>query len=155
PLAGRDVRGAPPRAARVARAGRARPRARARAVRATVTMRVDAHDYASDALLRDGSSIHLRAIRPADKERLQAHFAHLGLESVRFRFLGMKKELTPGELAYFTELDFSRHVGLAATRGVGAEEEFIGVGRYICGEDDARTAEFALAVVDGWQGRGV
>jgi acetyl coenzyme A synthetase (ADP forming)-like protein len=111
--------------------------------------------YAADALLRDGTSIHLRAIRPDDKERLQAHFHGLGFDSVRFRFLGAKKDLTPQELRYFTELDFSRHVGLVATRRHDGAEEFIGVGRYICAEEDARRAEFALAVVDAWQGRGV
>jgi acetyl coenzyme A synthetase (ADP forming)-like protein len=119
-------------------------------------MNVDVHDYAADALLRDGSSIRLRAIRAADKERLSAHFHHLGLESVRFRFLGMKKDLTPAELRYFTELDFADHVGLAATRVQGGEEEFIGVGRYIRNAaGDGRSAEFALAVTDEWQGHGV
>jgi acetate---CoA ligase (ADP-forming) len=111
--------------------------------------------YAADALVRDGSSIHIRAIRADDKERLQAHFHGLGFDSVRFRFLGAKKELTPADLRYFTELDFSRHVGLVALRRHDEGEEFIGVGRYICAEDDRRRAEFALAVIDSWQGRGV
>jgi len=111
--------------------------------------------YAADALLRDGGSIHVRAIRADDKARLQAHFHGLGFDSVRFRFLGGKKDLTPADLRYFTELDFSRHVGLVALRRQDGEEEFIGVGRYIRAEDDPRRAEFALAVVDAWQGRGV
>jgi len=104
--------------------------------------------YAADALLRDGGSIHIRAIRADDKERLQAHFHGLGFDSVRFRFLGGKKDLTPADLRYFTELDFSQHVGLVALRRQDGAEEFIGVGRYICAEDDHRRAEFALAVVD-------
>jgi len=111
--------------------------------------------YETDALLRDGSSIHIRAIRADDKDRLQEHFHALGFDSVRFRFLGAKKDLTPAELRYFTELDFSRHVGLVAVRQHDGEEQFIGVGRYICAENDHRRAEFALAVVDAWQGRGV
>jgi acetyl coenzyme A synthetase (ADP forming)-like protein len=114
-------------------------------------------DYAADALLRDGSSVRIRAIRPDDKERLRAHFQGLGPESQRFRFLGAKKELTPSDLRYFTEMDFVSHVGLVAARRHGESEEFIGVGRYICGEDPSapRAAEFALAVTDPWQGRGV
>jgi len=111
--------------------------------------------YAADALLRDGGSIHIRAIRADDKERLQAHFHGLGFDSVRFRFLGGKKDLTPADLRYFTELDFSQHVGLVALRRQDGAEEFIGVGRYICAEGEHRRAEFALAVVDAWQGRGV
>jgi acetyl coenzyme A synthetase (ADP forming)-like protein len=114
-------------------------------------------DYTADALLRDGTSVRIRAIRPDDKERLRAHFQGLGPESQRFRFLGAKKELTPADLRYFTELDFVRHVGLVVTRRRGTGEEFIGVGRYICDGDDPvrKAAEFALAVTDPWQGHGV
>jgi hypothetical protein len=42
--------------------------------------------YATDALLRDGSSIHIRAIRPDDKQRLLALFERLSSRSVYFRF---------------------------------------------------------------------
>jgi acetyl coenzyme A synthetase (ADP forming)-like protein len=66
--------------------------------------------------------------------------------------------LTEAELRYFTELDFERHVGLAAVRGSGADEEFLGVARYIRREGQgagAHRAEFAVAVADAEQGRGV
>ena len=56
----------------------------------------------------------------------------LGFDSVRFRFLGAKKDLTPAELRYFTELDFSGHVGLVAVRRHDVEEEFIGLLTRLC-----------------------
>src|SRR5262249_54965361 len=52
-----------------------------------------------------------------------------------------------------TELDFREHVGLAATLGSGADERFIGVGRYI--RSDPNHAEVAFAVLDEHQGRGI
>jgi acetyl coenzyme A synthetase (ADP forming)-like protein len=113
--------------------------------------------YASDVLLRDGSSLHLRAIQPGDKERLRDHFQRLGPESVRQRFFGMKKELTPEDLRYFTELDFEEHVGLVGTHRDAGGERFVVVGRYFRlepAEDGIERAEFALAVADEWQGRG-
>jgi acetate---CoA ligase (ADP-forming) len=114
--------------------------------------------YAAPALLRDGSSISIRAIRPDDKERLQRHFAALGRESRYFRFFGFKKELSEQELRFFTEPDFVGHVGLVAVRLLHGEEEIVGVARYTpCEEGKAapHRAEFAVAVADAWQGRGV
>jgi acetyltransferase len=70
----------------------------------------------------------------------------------------MKKELSPDEVRYFTEPDFRRHVGLVALRLEHGREEIVGVARYTpcqASPGDARKAEFAVAVADAWQGRGV
>ena len=107
--------------------------------------------YAADVLLRDGASLHVRAIQPDDKDRLRDHFHRLGPESVRQRFFGMKKELTPEDLRYFTELDFKEHVGLVGTHRDASGERFVVVGRYFRLEpaaDGIERAEFALAVAD-------
>src|SRR5712691_9162830 len=117
----------------------------------------DPRHYAVDALLKDGGSIHVRAIRPDDKARLVEHFKGLSPRSVYFRFFGIKRQLTDDELARFTELDFARHVALVATLRTEENERIIGVGRYIVPED-ARAphrAEVAFAVSDEHQGRGV
>lgn len=112
--------------------------------------------YAVDGLLRDGHSIRIRAIRPGDKDRLMGLFRRQGPETIHYRFFGAKATLTDAELGYFTELDFDRHVALAAVRGTGDDEEFLGVARYVRGEGArAGTAEFAVAVADADQGRGV
>ena len=113
--------------------------------------------YAADVLLRDGASLHVRAIQPDDKDRLRDHFQRLGPESVRQRFFGMKKDLTPEDLRYFTELDFEEHVGLVGTHRDASGERFVVVGRYFRlapAEDGIERAEFALAVADEWQGLG-
>src|ERR671931_1468350 len=94
-------------------------------------MRVTApHHYATDALLRDGGSVHIRAIRPDDKQRLLALFERLSSRSVYFRFFQTKQRLTDEELRYFTELDFTWDAALVATLQEGQEERIIGVGRY-------------------------
>jgi GNAT superfamily N-acetyltransferase len=114
--------------------------------------------YAADGLLRDGRSIRVRALRPDDKGRLLALFRRQSPESIHYRFFGAKSTLNAAELRYFTELDFQNHVGLAAVRGSAAEEEFLGVARYIRCDDGVTggpRAEFAVAVADAEQGRGV
>jgi acetyl coenzyme A synthetase (ADP forming)-like protein len=114
----------------------------------------DPHHYEADEILRDGGSIHVRAIRPDDKQRLLRHFQRLGQRSVYFRFFGAKKRLTDEELKRLTEPDFVNHVGLVATLREGEEEHIIGVGRFIRYEA-AHRAEVAFAVADEYQGRGI
>src|SRR5262245_61276552 len=116
------------------------------------------HRYATDALLRDGGSIHIRAIRPDDKQRLLAFFERLSIRSVYFRFFQTKQRLTDEELRYFTELDFTRDVALVATLLEGQEGDLIGVGRYFRIHADGQPtthAEVAFTVADAYQGRGM
>jgi membrane protein DedA with SNARE-associated domain len=75
----------------------------------------DPRHYAIEEVLRDGGSIHVRAICPDDRERLLAHFHRLSARSVYFRFFGAKRRLTDAELDRFTRLDFVHDVGLVAT----------------------------------------
>src|SRR5271167_2262007 len=95
----------------------------------------DAPKYCVDATTLDGTAIRIRAIRPDDKESLHEHFRGLSEKSVYFRFMGIRRDLSPEDLKRLTELDFRNHVGLAATLTENGRERFIGVGRYICGAD--------------------
>ena len=110
-----------------------------------------------DEKLPDGGIIHIRLIRPDDKKRLVDGFHHLSKNSIYFRFLGSKKELTESDLVYFTEIDYEKHIALAVTIPDNGDEEIIAVGRYIESEqrDSVRSAEVALAVVDSHQNRGI
>ena len=114
----------------------------------------EAAAYSADALLRDGTSVRVRAIQPDDKERLRNHFRGLSPKSIYNRFFGMKKELTAGDLHYFTEMDFGHHVGLAVVRRVAGAEQFLGVARFIQRSPDG-PGELGMAVVDAAQGLGV
>ena len=90
-------------------------------------MRGEAAAFAVDRVLRDGGSIHVRAIRPDDKPRLLDHFGRLSARSVYFRFFRVKTRLTDDELRQFTELDFRDRVALVATLRNGADEQIVGV----------------------------
>ncbi|HSP98825.1 MAG TPA: GNAT family N-acetyltransferase, partial [Candidatus Dormibacteraeota bacterium] len=118
----------------------------------------DAAGFAADRVLRDGGSIHIRAIRADDKARLLDHFARLSAQSVYFRFFRVKKRLTDDELRQFTELDFRRQVGLVATLRSDGDEQIIAVGRYAeldVAPGQPRRAEVAFAVADDHQRRGI
>jgi acetyl coenzyme A synthetase (ADP forming)-like protein len=121
-------------------------------------LNADARQYAADAILRDGGSIHIRAIRPNDKRRLVEHFSRVSPESIYFRFFGMKKQLTEKDLKRFTELDFVGDVVLVATLRHNGDERIVGFGCYMAADGRGghpTRAEVAFLVEDAFQGRGV
>ena len=121
-------------------------------------MSSDPRALAVDRILRDGSSIHVRAIRADDKQRLLDHFGRLSARSVYFRFFRVKKRLTEDELREFTELDFHDRVALVATLRRNGDEQIVGVGRYARLEvkpGEPVRGEVAFAVADAYHGRGV
>jgi GNAT superfamily N-acetyltransferase len=117
-------------------------------------MRVVPGKYAVDAAMRDGGSIRIRAIATDDQDRLHEHFRGLSQQSIYFRFMGFKRDLSAQDLKWLTELDFDDHVGLAATLPENGRERFIGVGRYLRRKDPHR-AEVAFAVLDEYQRHGI
>ena len=115
-------------------------------------------DYVEDAVLRDGTRVRLRLIRPDDKERLRAGFAKLSPESRYLRFFAPKESLTDAELVYLTECDGIDHLAIGAARvddDVEGEGEGLGVARFIRDAADRSTAEAAIAVLDEIQNRGL
>jgi GNAT superfamily N-acetyltransferase len=119
---------------------------------------MDVGMYAAEEVLRDGARVWIRAIRPDDKERLAQFHARLSPESVYFRFFEFKRTLSPQDLRHFTELDFTRRVGLVATLGSDAGAAIVGVARYdvlprrTLGLPDG---ELGIVVEDAHQGRGI
>lgn len=118
---------------------------------------MDARNYSVYDELLDGRRVLLRAIRPEDKKILLDGFGRLTDESVHRRFFSMKKGLTERDLAYFTELDFIRHVALLAFVGESESQLGVGVGRFIVEDHHPTpgTAEIAFTVDDAHQGLGV
>ena len=103
--------------------------------------------------LRDGGSILVRPIDPADKALLAEAFQRLSPESRERRFLTPATHLTEEDLVYLTEVDHNRHEALVALDPeTGA---IVGVARYVAVPGDREVAEVAVAVGDEWQRRGV
>jgi acetyl coenzyme A synthetase (ADP forming)-like protein len=116
----------------------------------------DAREYLVEAILRDGRSIYIRALRSDDRQCLLDLFNQLSPRSVYFRFFHFKQWLTEAELAQFTDLDFDKEAALIAAFREGERERILGVGRYsaLPVQDGPRQAEVALAVADAFQGKG-
>jgi GNAT superfamily N-acetyltransferase len=121
-------------------------------------LKTRAEPYEVPEKLRDGRTIIIRGIRPDDRQRLSAHFKALSPQSVYFRFFGLKRDLTEGELDSYTRPDFISHVGLAAVVNEDGCERFIAVGRYIAKPSpnkESNSADVAFAMLDADQGHGI
>ncbi len=105
--------------------------------------------------LSEGQVIQIRAIQPGDRDNLQQAFHQLSGNSIRHRFFNAKRELTPKELSYFTEVDFSNHVALVAELVIGESKRLVGVGRFMRLQDQPGHSEFAITVADDLQGLGI
>jgi RimJ/RimL family protein N-acetyltransferase len=106
------------------------------------------------AVLRDGTPVRLRPIRPDDKERLSIAFDRLSPRSKYRRFFYPVKALTPSLLRELTELDFHDRVGLVLCVPGEDGERLIAVGRFVRLAPGSESAEFAITVADDHQNRG-
>ena len=104
-------------------------------------------------MLRDGSQVLIRPVQSDDAPLLADGFGRLSAESRWTRFMTVKKELSPAELRYFTDLDHHDHEALGAL-GHG-DGRGVGVARYIRSPRDPHAAEIAVTIVDDWQRRGL
>jgi RimJ/RimL family protein N-acetyltransferase len=104
-------------------------------------------------VLHDGSKVLIRQIQRADAPLLADGFTRLSPESRQMRFLTRKKELSPAELRYLTDVDHHDHEALGALNH--ADGRGVGIARYIRDAGDPQAAEIAVTIVDDWQGRGL
>ena len=116
------------------------------------------HPYPNDLVreqqLADGTNILIRPIRPEDAEMEQAFVRNLSRESRYMRFMQSLRELTPDMLIRFTQIDYDREVAFVAMARDNGEDGEVGVCRYAI-NPDRFSCEFALAIADAWQGRGL
>lgn len=111
--------------------------------------------YRELATLRDGETVVLRLVRPADKAILRHGFARLSPESRYLRFFASKLALSEDELRYLTEIDQVHHFALGAVREHPWGDEGLGIARFIQLPKEPGTAEAAIAVLDEMQGKGL
>jgi RimJ/RimL family protein N-acetyltransferase len=127
--------------------------ASARLARRARPRRVASGPAGTQTVLRDGSRVLIRPVQSADAPLLADGFARLSATSRWMRFLTPKKELSPAELRFLTDLDHHDHEALGALDH--REGRGVGVARYVRQADDPWSADVAVTIIDEWQGRGL
>jgi GNAT superfamily N-acetyltransferase len=111
-----------------------------------------AGDPADAVCLRDGSTVHLRSVRVEDAAAIRSLFQGLSETSRWLRFFTVCPRLDR-VVDWATKVDNDRRLGLVAiTADSGQVIAHAGVER---DPDQPDRAEFALAIADRYQGRGL
>src|SRR3954469_25760236 len=114
----------------------------------------EAASYAAIEVLRDGTRVDIRALRPDDRAAILAAVDHTSERSLYRRFFAARRSFSEREIAFFLKVDLISHVALVAVvRHDDGGEEIAGGGRYIVLQPGR--AEAAFTVVDQFQGQGL
>jgi acetyltransferase len=97
----------------------------------------------------------LRPIRPEDAPAHEVFFHALTARDVHFRMFGTMRDLSPAQLARFTQIDYAREMAFIVTRpGADGQAETLGVVRVVIDPDEI-AGEFAIVVRSDLHGRGL
>jgi acetyltransferase len=103
---------------------------------------------------RDGMPFRIRPIRPEDEDLDRQFIVRLSPQSRYKRMMYSMQEPSPELLHRFVHVDYKRDMAFVALIGEPPSEEMIGVARY-AQDRSGPDCEFAVAVADAWQARGV
>lgn len=105
--------------------------------------------------LRDGREVLVRPIRPEDQPAHEEFVAHLTSEDLRFRFLGVIRDIPPSEMARLTQIDYDREMAfIAVAPNKEGRDETLAVVRTYSNPDNTK-ADFAVMVCSDLRGRGL
>ena len=109
-------------------------------------------DLEKNFVLRDGTRLFLRPIRPEDEPLLHELAANMSAEDLRMRFFAPIRGLTHRLAARLSQIDYDREMALVAFPEAGGPA--LGVARFSADPDNTR-AEYAIGVRTDWKGRGL
>jgi len=114
----------------------------------------DLRRYEADVILKDGSKVRLRPIRPDDTDAWLFLFSRLTPRTIYLRFHHVIAEVTKAEAETYTNVDYENNFALVAILGEPPDQRIIAIGRFARLANPER-AEVAFLVEDSHQGRGI
>jgi ribosomal protein S18 acetylase RimI-like enzyme len=105
--------------------------------------------------LNDGTPVCIRRVNRADEARLKQGIAQLSPQSRYLRFFSGMREAPPQVLRALASPDGHNHLAWGALRSDLADTPALGVVHAFRDTDDPEAAEFSVAVIDAYHGRGL
>ncbi len=105
--------------------------------------------------LSDGARVFLGPVLPEDAWRLREGLKGMGAESRYLRFFHGFAAFTDAQVRYFTQVDQVRHVAWGVLDVSQPGFPGVGIGRFAIDPHDPARAEWAIAIIDAWQRRGL
>jgi len=112
------------------------------------------NQYESNWLLKDGTPVLIRPIKPEDESLVADLLDNCSEETLYFRYFSVIKSWPHEALIRFTQNDYDREIGIVAIGLPPGPTVMMGVGRQVM-TPERDTAEFAVLVADTWQGEGL
>lgn len=112
------------------------------------------NQYEFVEILKDGTSILIRPIKPEDGTAHYEMIAGFSQQTRYFRFFSLSEEISPEQMARFTQIDYDRDVAIIAEIELDGKKVSIGANRLVY-YPHSEEYEFAVVVTDAWQGSGV
>jgi acyl-CoA synthetase (NDP forming)/GNAT superfamily N-acetyltransferase len=110
-----------------------------------------AGDRSADVLLSDGSTVHLRPIRPADAPAIVDFHSRMSDRTRYLRYFSPYPRIPERDLERFVNVDHADREAFVTVAG----DRITAVGRYERLGPDSPDAEVAFVVEDAHQGRGI
>jgi RimJ/RimL family protein N-acetyltransferase len=104
--------------------------------------------------LRDGTPVLVRPVYAGDFDRLKRGVEEMSQTSRYMRFFTFAREITDDQARYFTRIDQVNHVAWCAVEP-SPEQRGYGLARFVRDSPHSPTANFAVAIIDEMQGRGL
>jgi acetyltransferase len=112
------------------------------------------HRYETPWVMKDGTSLLLRPIKPEDEGMMIELFKTFSDTTILFRFFHILKSMSHEQIARYTQIDYDREMAIVAVEERVEKGRILGVGRLIH-YPNLESSEFSVVVGDPWQRKGL
>lgn len=107
-----------------------------------------------DVTLADGTPVWVRPVVPSDQDGIRRGYREMSRTSRYMRFFGAGSEMSERAARYFTHVDQRDHIAWCGVEPASNRRGY-GIARFVRDRDRPAQADFAVAVIDEMQRKGL